>query len=118
MAYLEWCDGVERASVTFVPPFIIVLFASRTVLNFWEITSNIFISRDTVSFPLFSCINKVALLSVNIFTRHGYSLIKQKVEVKQFGIRRYIAISKTVVRENDECQLSNGNCTTEKKCGY
>ena len=30
----------------------------------------------------------------------------------------YIAISKNVVRENDECQLSNGNCTTEKKCEY
>ena len=30
----------------------------------------------------------------------------------------YIAISKNVVRENDECQLSNGDCTTEKKCGY
>ena len=29
-----------------------------------------------------------------------------------------IAISKNVVRENDECQLSNGDCTTEKKCGY
>ena len=30
----------------------------------------------------------------------------------------HIAISKNVVRENDECQLSNGDCTTEKKCGY
>ena len=27
-------------------------------------------------------------------------------------------ISKNVVGENDECQLSNGDCTTEKKCGY
>ena len=31
---------------------------------------------------------------------------------------RNIAISKNVVRENDECQLSNGDCATEKKCGY
>ena len=31
---------------------------------------------------------------------------------------RYIAISKNVVGENDECQLSNGECTTERKCGY
>ena len=23
-----------------------------------------------------------------------------------------------VVGENDECQLSNGDCVTEKKCGY
>ena len=30
----------------------------------------------------------------------------------------YIAISKNVVGENVTCQLSNGNCTTEKKCGY
>ena len=30
----------------------------------------------------------------------------------------YIAISKNIVRENDECQLSNGDCTTEKKRGY
>ena len=30
----------------------------------------------------------------------------------------YTAISKNVVGENDECQLSNGDCTTEKKCGY
>ena len=30
----------------------------------------------------------------------------------------HIAISKNVVRDNDECQLSNGDCTTEKKCGY
>ena len=30
----------------------------------------------------------------------------------------HTAISKNVVRENDECQLSNGDCTTEKKCGY
>ena len=30
---------------------------------------------------------------------------------------RYTAISKNV-GENDECQLSNGDCTTEKKCGY
>ena len=29
-----------------------------------------------------------------------------------------IAISKNVVGENDECQLSNGDCTTERKCGY
>lgn len=32
--------------------------------------------------------------------------------------RIYTAISKNVVGENDECQLSNGGCTTEKKCGY
>ena len=31
---------------------------------------------------------------------------------------RYVAIAKNVVRENDECQLSNDDCTTEKKCGY
>ena len=30
----------------------------------------------------------------------------------------YTAISKNVVGENDECQLSNGDLTTEKKCGY
>ena len=30
----------------------------------------------------------------------------------------HIAISKNVVGENDECQLSNGDCTTERKCGY
>ena len=29
----------------------------------------------------------------------------------------YTAISKNVVGENDECQLSNGDCTTEKKYG-
>ena len=31
---------------------------------------------------------------------------------------KYIAISKNVVGENDKCQLSNGDCTTERKCGY
>ena len=31
---------------------------------------------------------------------------------------KYTPISKNVVGENDECQSSNGNCTTEKKCGY
>ena len=31
---------------------------------------------------------------------------------------QYTATSKNVVLENDECQLSNGDCTTEKKCGY
>ena len=30
---------------------------------------------------------------------------------------QFIAISKNVVRENDECQLSNGDCTIEKKFG-
>ena len=30
----------------------------------------------------------------------------------------HTAISKNVVEKNDECQLSNGDCTTEKKCGY
>ena len=30
----------------------------------------------------------------------------------------YTAISRNVVGENDECQLSNGDCTTEKNCGY
>ena len=30
----------------------------------------------------------------------------------------YTPISKNVVGEIDECQLSNGDCTTEKKCGY
>ena len=30
----------------------------------------------------------------------------------------YKPVSKNVVRENDECQLSNGDYTTEKKCGY
>ena len=30
----------------------------------------------------------------------------------------YNPVSKNVVRENDECQLSNGDYTTEKKCGY
>ena len=44
-------------------------------------------------------------LTVILRGRAGYELI-------------YIAISKNVVRENDECQLSNGDCTTEKKCGY
>ena len=33
------------------------------------------------------------------------------------ALRVHIAISKNVVRENDECQLSNGDYTTEKKCG-
>ena len=35
-----------------------------------------------------------------------------------FPIEEHIAISKNVVGENDECQLSNGDCTTERKCGY
>ena len=30
----------------------------------------------------------------------------------------HTAISKNVVGENDEYQLSNGDCTTERKCGY
>ena len=30
----------------------------------------------------------------------------------------YTPISKNVVGKNDECQLSNGDCTTEKNCGY
>ena len=34
------------------------------------------------------------------------------------SIKIYTATSKNVVGENDECQLSNGNCTTERKCGY
>ena len=35
-----------------------------------------------------------------------------------FHGKKYTAISKNVVGENDECRLSNGGCTTEKKCGY
>ena len=31
------------------------------------------------------------------------------------GLVRYTAISKNVVGENDECQLSNGDSRTEKK---
>ena len=34
------------------------------------------------------------------------------------AVPSYTAISKNVVGENDERQLSNGDCTTEKKCGY
>ena len=30
----------------------------------------------------------------------------------------HAAISKNVVGDNDKCQLSNGDCKTEKKCGY
>ena len=30
----------------------------------------------------------------------------------------YTPVSKIVVGENDECQLSNGGCTTEKKFEY
>ena len=36
----------------------------------------------------------------------------------QLVIYIYTAISKNVVAENEECQLSNGDCTTEKNCGY
>ena len=49
-------------------------------------------------------------------------LNNSRIEVRNLAAAEcekiYIAISKNVVRENDECQLSNGDCTTEKKCGY
>ena len=35
-----------------------------------------------------------------------------------FFLFLYTAISRNVVGENAECQLSNGDCTTEKNCGY
>ena len=43
LAYLEWCDGVERASATFVPPPGSAIYhrafrIKNSVLNFWEIT--------------------------------------------------------------------------------
>ena len=31
---------------------------------------------------------------------------------------KYTPISKNVVGENGEWQLSNGNCTTERNCGF
>ena len=60
--------------------------------------------------------------SISCFVKCGFiylparlaRLARQSVDQRT----KYIAISKNVVRENDECQLSNGNCTTEKKCGY
>ena len=37
---------------------------------------------------------------------------------RRWNLYIYTAISKNVVGEDDECQLSNGDCPTEKKCGY
>ena len=50
----------------------------------------------------------------------GSQLKARENNCKQFSfwLAKNIAISKNVVGENDECQLSNGDCTTERKCGY
>ena len=33
-------------------------------------------------------------------------------------LEAYTPISKNIVGENGEWQLSNGNCTTERNCGF
>jgi len=39
--------------------------------------------------------------------------------ITRFGRHTYLlTISKNVVGEKGECHLSNGNCTTEKNCGF
>ena len=47
----------------------------------------------------------------------GYEMIIT-ISALRASLVIHTAISKNVVGENDECQLSNGDCTTEKKCGY
>ena len=45
-------------------------------------------------------------------------LIKYAINPLAEDPLKYTSISKNVVGDNDECQLSKGDCTTEKKCGY
>ena len=47
----------------------------------------------------------------------GYEMIIT-ISALRASLVIHTAISKNVVGENDECQWSNGDCTTEKKCGY
>ena len=68
--------------------------------------------------------NKVFALSLALRTRKWPINISSTVSEKgepceTLGkISMHRPISKNVVGENDECQLSNGDCTNEKKCGY
>ena len=57
---------------------------------------------------------------VNTIQAHNEVIIRTKKEVSNNmsqGTRTYTPISKNV-GENSEWHLSNGNCTTEKNCGF
>ena len=68
----------------------------------------------------------ISVVSINIeiqlvFSRQVISFLRLTlaiVHLYDMCNLQYTAISKNVVGENEECQLSNGNCTTERKCGY
>ena len=68
------------------------------------------IQLQTSNFQFFNSYHQDVLVKLRI--------IAVLVVVVVILFRLYIAISKNVVGENDECQLSNGDCTTEKKRGY
>ena len=46
------------------------------------------------------------------------TFVNQTLFLTLNALHKYTAISRNVVWENDECQLSNGDFTTEKNCGY
>ena len=52
---------------------------------------------------------KILYISTHLSVPHGENILKLVL---------YTPISKNVVGENGEWQLSNGNCTTERNCGF
>ena len=44
--------------------------------------------------------------------------IRPLISTLLYKINQIQLFQKMLSGENDECQLSNGDCTTEKKCGY
>ena len=96
-----------------------------------EVKPSIFrrqVTGDPMERKLFSSKKEVTFRSG---LTHGVKRIYQRmarqrtlpisIQLRTSGVqltKEHIAISKNVVGENVECQLSNGDCTTEKKCGY
>ena len=69
------------------------------------------------SFPSIVFSNTRCVLSqCNTRLRLLYLLNVSRASAKP--ISKYTPISKNVVGENGEWQLSNGNCTTERNCGF
>ena len=56
--------------------------------------------------PFWSKLNKIFSLLIELFVLAVYFILL------------YTPISKNVVGEYGEWQLSNGNCTTERNCGF
>ena len=97
--------------------FITVIHLEAVWQRPWQ-NENFYVEKSSKNLYICSLLFYTQLIrGPSILTLASFPLFSWDVYKVLSSTEKYTAISKNV-GENDECQLSNGDCTTKKKCGY